>query len=323
MYAIEITDHGSSAVLEGTERSRPEPGENEVRIDVGAVGLNFADVEHRRGSYPDSPEPPYVPGMEAAGTIAATGPGVERAVGDRVVALLETGAYAEAVIAPTDRLFDIPDPVDLRTAAGFPVQFLTAYHALHGWGDLGDDDRVLIHAAAGGVGTAAVQLAAATAAEVFGTASTDEKLSLASDLGLDHPINYERRDIVDEVDRLTDGAGVDLVLDGVGGEAFYRSLDALAGFGRIVTYGVASGNVPAAATPRLLFENKSVHGFHLGHAFEHRPERTTAVAPDLLQRIGSGDLEVVVERTFPLADAAAAHEHLENRESVGKVVLEP
>lgn len=323
MHAIEITDHGGSDVLGVTDRPRPDPGDGEVLIDVEAVGLNFADVEHRRGRYPDGPEPPFVPGMEAAGTIAATGPGVDRAVGDRVVGFLETGAYAGAVVAPTHRLFAIPDSMDARTAAGFPVQFLTAYHALYEWGDLTADDRVLIHAAAGGVGTAAVQLAAATGAEVFGTASTAEKLSLAADLGVERAIDYEERDLADEIDRLTDGAGVDLVLDGVGGEAFYGSLDALAGFGRIVAYGVASGTTPAAATPRLFFENRSVHGFHLGHAFEHRPDRVTAPAPDLLERIADGDLEVVVERTFPLAEAGAAHEHLENRESVGKVVLEP
>lgn len=323
MRAIEITDHGPGDVLDLADKSRPTPGEHEVRIDVEAIGVNFADIDQRRGQYPDTPEVPYVPGMEAAGTIAETGPDVERTVGDRVVALLETGAYAETVVAPTHRLFEIPESVDLRTAAGFPVQFLTAHHALHERGNIDSDDRVLIHAAGGGVGTAAVQLAAATQSEVFGTASTAEKLALARDLGLDHPINYEAEDFVDEIDQLTDGTGVDLVLDGVGGESFYKSLDALDGFGRIVSYGVASGNVPAVATPRLLFENKAVLGFHLGHAFEHHPERVTDVALQLLDRIADDDLDVVIDRTFPLTEAAAAHEYVETRESVGKVLLEP
>ncbi|MFB6223875.1 MAG: zinc-binding alcohol dehydrogenase family protein [Haloarcula sp.] len=323
MRAIEITDHGTGGVLEVATKSQPAPGEHEVRIDVEAIGVNFADIDHRRGRYPDTPAVPYVPGMEAAGTITETGPGVERTVGDRVVALLETGAYAETIVAPTHRLFEIPDSVALHTAAGFPVQFLTAHYALHERGNITSDDRVLIHAAAGGVGSAAVQLAATTEAEVFGTASTTEKLALACDLGLDNPINYEDHDIVDEIDQLTNETGVDLVLDGVGGEAFYKSLDALAGFGRVVSYGVASGDIPAAATPRLLFENKSVLGFHLGHTFKHHPERVATVARQLLEQIAADDLEVVIDRTFPLADAATAHEYVENRESVGKVLLEP
>lgn len=323
MKAIEITDHGPSGVLESTDQVQSAPGPHEVLIDVEAIGVNFADVDHRRGQYPGSPDPPYVPGMEAAGTVVETGPKVDLAVGKRVVAFLETGAYAETIVAPTNRLFAVPDAMDLRTAAGVPVQFLTAYHALFEWGDVETAETVLIHAAAGGVGTAAVQLAAATDTTVFGTASSDEKLARAVDLGLDHPINYEREALVDEVDEHTDGAGIDLVLDGVGGKAFYGSLDALAGFGRIVVYGVASGNVPAAATPRLLFENKSVRGFHLGHAFEHQPARITAAMPGLLDRIVAGELDVIVDRTFPLADAATAHEHVESRESVGKVILEP
>jgi NADPH2:quinone reductase len=180
----------------------------------------------------------------------------------------------------------------------------------------------LIHAAAGGVGTAAVQLASLADAETFGTASTEAKISLALDLGLDHGIQYTETDFRDVIAAETD-EGVDLVLDGVGGQTFDRSLDALEDFGRIVTYGVASGEVAKADTSRLLFENKSVIGFHLGNAMRNRPESVLSAVPELSRLLADGELEVVVGETFDLEDAAAAHQYVEDRKSVGKVVLEP
>lgn len=322
MKSIVVTEFGSSDVLEARETDVPEPGAGEVRIDVAAAGLNFADVMQRRGHYRGGPEPPFVPGMEAAGTVDAVGDDVEREVGDRVVALTDE-AYAEYVTAPEASLFDVPESMSFAEAAGFPVQFLTAHNCLHNWGDLTAHDRVLVHAAAGGVGTAAVQLAAHAGAESFGTASTGEKLELAADLGLDHGVNYEEEDFREAVDAETEGEGVDLVLDGVNGETFDRSLDALASFGRIVVYGAASGEVAKPDTTDLLFENKSVLGFHLGNAIEKDPSRVLGAVSDLRRLLAQGDLEVVVGETFPLEDAAEAQEHLETRRSVGKVVLEP
>ncbi|WP_336037360.1 quinone oxidoreductase family protein [Halobacterium yunchengense] len=323
MHAIEVTEFGSDDVLERVERDRPEPGPGEVRIDVAAVGVNFADVMQRRGHYHGGPEPPYVPGMEAAGVVDAVGEGADAEVGDRVVAMLDGGAYAEYVTAPAFALFDVPEGTSFREAAGFPVQFLTAHHCLHEWGGLEADERVLVHAAAGGVGTAAVQLAALAGAEVFGTASTTEKLDLAERLGCDHPIDYTEDDFAEVVDGLTDGDGVDLVLDGVGGDTFRKSVDALSHFGRVVAYGAASGEPGTVDTATLLFGNKSVEGFHLGEAMRRDPERVYAAVPELSALLAEGDLEVVVGQTFDLADAAAAHRALENRETTGKVVLEP
>lgn len=322
MKSIVVTEFGSSDVLEVRETETPEPGPGEVRIDVAAVGLNFADVMQRRGHYRGGPEPPFVPGLEAAGTVDAVGEGVERDVGDSVVALTDE-AYAEYATAPEQSLFDVPEGMSFAEAAGFPVQFLTAYNCLHNWGDVTAHDRVLIHAAAGGVGTAAVQLADHAGAESFGTASTQEKLDLAADLGLDRGINYEESDFRDVVDEETDGDGVDLVLDGVNGETFDRSLDVLSPFGRVVVYGAASGDVASADTTRLLFENKSVVGFHLGNAIENDPARVLGAVNDLQRLLVQGELDVVVGETFPLEDAKAAQEYLENRQSVGKVVLEP
>jgi NADPH2:quinone reductase len=323
VLAIEVTEFGDDSVLEQVERDRPEPGPGEVLIDVEAVGLNFADVMQRRGHYHGGPEPPYVPGMEAAGTIAETGEGVGREEGERVVAMLDGGGYAEYATAPALALFDVPEQISFAEAAGFPVQFLTAYHCLHGWGGLDEDDDVLVHAAAGGVGTAAVQLASRHGATVYGTASTSEKLALAERLGCDHPINYTETDFAAETDDLAGGDGLDLVLDGVGGDTFRESVDAVAPFGTIVAYGAASGEPGTVDTATLLFGNKSVEGFHLGRAMQRDPERIYEAVPELSGMLASGDLEVVVGQTFALEDAAAAHRALEGRETTGKVVLEP
>lgn len=322
MQAIEVTEYGDAEVLRPVERDVPEPGEGEVRIETRAVGVNFADIQQRRGHYPGGPDVPFVPGIEAAGTVDGTGPGVDLAEGDPVVAMLNGGGYAEYAVADVRSVFPASG-LSFEEAAGFPVQFLTAHNCLHEWGGLSEDERVLIHAAAGGVGTAAVQLAAHVGAEVFGTASTDEKLALAEDLGCDHPINYVEADFAERVDDVTDGEGVDLVLDGVGGDVFERSLDALAHFGRLVFYGVASGDPPAADMTRVLFENTELVGFHLGQATRHDPGKAMAPVPELIQLLSTGEIAVQLGESFALEDAAAAHEHIEDRESLGKIVLEP
>jgi NADPH2:quinone reductase len=322
MQAIEVTAFGESDVLATTERDVPEPGPGEVRIAVEAVGVNFADIMQRRGHYQGGPEPTYVPGMEAAGTIEAVGDGVDRDVGERVVAMSDE-TYAEYVTANAAALFDVPEPMDFAAAAGFPVQFLTAHNTLFEWGGLEADERVLIHAAAGGVGTAATQLASETGAEVFGTASTQEKLDLAERLGVDHPINYTETDFAEQVNELTDGEGVDLVLDGIGGDTTGKSLDCLSHFGRMVSYGAASGRPGEVDTGTLLFNNYTVYGYHLGQSMERNPQRVLGAVPELTELLTSGDLEVIVGETFSLDEAAAAHEHIENRASSGKVVLEP
>lgn len=323
MQAVRIPDYGDPSVLEVVSVPTPEPGPDEVRIDVTAAGINFLDIEQRRGTYPDAPTPPYIPGIEVVGTIEAVGDAVDRPVGDRVAAILTRGGYAEAAIAPADALLELPDGLSAAEAAAVPVQFLTAHNTLFEWGGLEAGERVLVHAAAGGVGTAAVQLAANAGAEVFGTASTADKLRLAADLGVDHSINYTTADVAEEIAAVTDGAGVDLVLDGVGGEAFYAGLDALADGGRLVTYGLASGDIPTVATPRLLFANQSVIGYHLGHALDHTPDRVWSALPALQEQLTAGDLDIMISERFPLAEAPAAHTHIEDRESVGKVVLLP
>jgi NADPH2:quinone reductase len=322
MRAIEVTEYGDADVLESVERDVPEPGEGEVRIETRAVGINFADIQQRRGHYPGGPGAPFVPGVEAAGVVDATGDGVDLDEGDRVVAMLNGGGYAEYAVADVNSVFPAAG-LSFEDAAGFPVQFLTAHNCLNEWGGLESDERVLVQAAAGGVGTAAVQLADHAGAEVFGTASSAEKLDLAADLGCDHPINYVEEDFREVVDDVTDGAGVDLVLDGVGGDVFHRSMEALSHFGRLVFYGAASGEMPTAELTDLLMSNKELIGFHLGQASYHDPGRALAPVPELVSLIGSGEIAVQVGATFDLEDAAAAHGHIEDRESTGKVLLEP
>lgn len=322
MRAIEVTSYGDRGVIEQAERDRPEPGPGEVRIKVAAAGINFADIMQRRGHYHGGPEAPFVPGLEVAGTIDAVGEGVGRTVGDTVVTMVDNGGYAEYAIADAAGLLPVPEGLSMEEAAGFPVQFLTARNCLHEWGELEEGESVLIHAAAGGVGTAAVQLASAAGAEVFGTASTEEKLQLAADLGCDHPINYETDNFVAAVQEQTDH-GVDLVLDGVGGETTERSLDTLSYFGRMVVYGAASGTPGRLRTDNLLFGNYRIIGYHLGRAIQLRPMDVLGAVPELAEMLETGDLDVQFDRAFDLADAATAHEYIESRQSMGKVVLTP
>jgi NADPH2:quinone reductase len=212
--------------------------------------------------------------------------------------------------------------MSFEEAAGFPVQWLTAHNCLHEWGGLEEGESVLIHAAAGGVGTAAVQLAREAGAEVFGTASTQAKLDQAADLGCDHPINYTEEDFVEVCKAETD-YGLDLVLDGIGGDTTERSLDALKEFGRMVSYGAASGRPGQPPTDKLLFGNKTVIGYHLGRGIERQPMKVMGAVPELQEMLAEGTLEVQVGESFDLEAAAEAHEYIEDRKSSGKVVLTP
>jgi NADPH2:quinone reductase len=323
MQAIEISEYGDASTLRTVERDRPEPGEGQVRIEVRAAGINFADIMQRRGHYTGGPEPPFHPGMEVAGVVDAVGEGVGREPGQRVVGMVGGGGYAEFALGDARGLFDVPEGMSFEEAAGFPVQFLTAHNCLHEWGELEEGERVLVHAAAGGVGTAAVQLAREAGAEVFGTASTAEKLETAADLGCDHPINYTETDFAEAVNEITDGAGVDLVLDGVGGDTSQRSLDCLRDFGRMVVYGAASGQPGHPDTGTLLFNNQRVIGYHLGEGMAQRPSRVMSAVPPLTELLEAGTVEVQVGHTFELAEAADAHRAIEARETSGKVVLVP
>lgn len=324
MRAVAVPERGEEEVMEVADRSTPEPGPDEVRIDVRAAGVNFADVEQRRGTYRGGPEPPFVPGLEASGVVDAVGDRVDAwSKGDEVVCLLESGGYAERAVARADWTFPVPDDLDLATAGGVLVQAFTAHNALFLAGDLEADDAVLVHAAAGGVGSMAVQFAAVTGATVVATASTERKLSFAADCGADHLVNYEERDVASAVEAATDGTGVDLVLDGVGGDAFASGLDALAAGGTLVSYGVASGRVPTVATPRLLYHNRSVVGYHLLNGLRELPEEVLGATEHLFDLLARADVEATVTERAPLSEAAAVHAALANRDTRGRTVLVP
>lgn len=323
MQTVQFSEYGDSSVLEVTDVDDPTPGPNEVRIEASAIGINFKDIRQRKGLVPVD-NFPFTPGMEVAGTIDAVGGNVDREVGDNVVARVNNSAYAEKVIAPNNLLFDIPGSLSFTEAAAFPVQFLTAYGVLFNRGDLQAGDKVLIHAAAGGVGTAAVQLARIAGAEIFATASTDEKLELAGDLGADYLINYSTCSFHEEINKITGGEGVDLILDGVGGKVFKKSLDSLASYGNIVTYGAASGDPGTIEdSTRLYAGNNGVLGFHLTNTIKNDPERILSAVSQLSTQLEEEDLRVVVGKTFPLDQAGRAHDYIETRKSVGKTVLLP
>ena len=324
MRIIEVREYGTPSVLQVANHEQPTPSHNELRIEVEAAGVNFADVMHRRGTYPSGPSPPYVPGFEVAGVVDSTGSDVELFdIGDRVVSYVAsgTGGYAEYALAKPVHTFHVPDSVSLHEAVAVPIQFLTAHNCLFEWGGLDENDRVLIHAAAGGVGTAAIQLAREAGAEVFGTASTDVKLDRIDALGCDHCINYEETPFVEAIEQLTDGEGVDLVLDGVGGEVHHNSLRVLAPFGRLVAFGVASGEGTQLNSSGLLTHNLQVYGYHYGGALAEAPDRVLDPADGILQQLANESLETVLEDTIPLEKATMAHQRLESRNSVGKIVL--
>lgn len=313
MKAVQVSKYGGPEILEVVDAAVPVPGDKEIRIDVRAAGINFADIEKRRGNYLDGPEPPYRPGLEVAGVVETSSQEADLTTGDRAVALTTSGGYAEYAVAPIDAVIRLPKECSFVEGAALPVQWLTAHNALFEWGGLSAGERLLVTAAAGGVGTAAVQLATEADAVVIGVASTEEKREQIRSVGAEHAITY------DEIEKQT----VDLGLDGVGGSAFTDTVEALAPGGRVVTYGMASGHVPTVATPRLFFENKSVIGYHLEEALDRTPDRVLSAVPNLIESVSTGAVDVVIGDTFPLTAATEAHRNLQERESYGKLVLVP
>jgi NADPH2:quinone reductase len=300
---------------------QPEPGPGEVLVRIAYAGINFVDVYHRRGWYPQPL--PFTPGLEAAGVVAAAGPDVTAfAAGDRVAYSGAIGSYAEMNVVPADKLVPVPDGLELPVAAATMLQGMTAHYLSHSTYPLTAGHTALVHAAAGGVGQILVQLAKMRGALVIGTVSTEEKAALALEAGADVIIQYTKADFLEETMRLTEGAGVDVVYDSVGQDTFDRSLDCLRPRGTLVLYGQASGPVPLFDLQRLnqkgsLFITRP----SLGHYTATRQELADR-AGDLFRWLANGELTVRLDRVFPLADAAEAHRHMEERRSKGKVLLE-
>ncbi len=321
MKAIRIHETGAPEVMHLEEIETPTPKEGEVLVKVAAAGINYADLSQRQGAYLTRTITPSTMGLEFAGTIAALGPGLTTpAVGTRVVAFGE-GGYAEYAIAPVNSVIPIPDSLDFAHAAAFPVQGLTAYQLLRESAHLEKGESVLVHAAAGGVGTLAVQLAKLMGAgTVIGTASSEHKLALARRLGADVTINYTEDNWAEQIKNATGGKGADIILEMVGGAIAEQSLQCLAPYGRMVIYGAASGEVVQFSGIQLMYKNQAIIGYWLSSQLR-RADRVARAAMELMQYLATGKLEIIVEHTYPLAEAVEAHKAIAARKTVGKVVL--
>ena len=344
MRAVWITKHGGRGVLQVRETPDPLLGEGEIRIRVKACGLNFAEVTARQGLYPDAPKPPCVVGYEGAGIVEALGPGVASSeygdceVGSRVLYLSLFGGHADVVTVPARNVFRIPDSMSFEEAAALPVNYLTAHHILFEIRRIKAGEHVLIHAAAGGVGTALLQLCKTVPDVVtYGTCSAG-KHDYVREQGCDHPIDYRHTDYPPEIMRLTDGRGVDLIIDSLGGPDWRRGFQLLRQAGMLVACGVANINkgqkrhlfhvlstlvFSSRFSPlKLMDTNRAVAGLNMGHLW-NEPGLMRGQMESVLRYHQQGKIKPHVFETFPFDRAADAHAALEERLNTGKVLLIP
>ena len=323
MTVIEIQRPGQPEVLRPAERPDPLPGPDELLITVAAAGINRPDVMQRRGRYPPPAGASDIPGLEVAGTVAAVGSAVDGwREGDRVCALLAGGGYATLAVAPALQCLPIPAALNFIEAAAVPETFFTVWTNVFDRGRLKSGETALFHGGSSGIGTTAIQLAAARGVRVFATAGSDEKCRACEQLGAERCINYRRDDFVEMTTALTDGRGVDLILDIVGGDYVGRNLAALAMDGRLVQIGLMGGEAAPIDFRRILGRRLTITGSTLR---PRTPVEKGAIAAALREEVwpllASGRVKPVIYRTFPLAQAAAAHRLMESSEHIGKIVL--
>jgi NADPH:quinone reductase-like Zn-dependent oxidoreductase len=343
MKAVVLTGTGGYDVLQVQERPDPAVGPGEVRIAVKAAGINFADTMARVGLYPDAPKPPCVLGYEVAGEIESLGDGVtDHEVGDRVIAGTRFGGQAELITVPADQALPLPDELSFEQGAAFPVNYGTAYAALIMMGSLRERDRVLIHAAGGGVGISATQIARNAGAEIFGTASPSKHEAIRAQ-GVAHAIDYRSQDFEAETMRITGGEGVDLIIDAIGPTSFRKDYRLLRPGGRLVMYGLSENSkegkrdvpltlkslaaMPTATMPwwkslLIMNENKGVFGLNMLKWWDAEGNLDRVVEP-LMADLEAGRLQPVVAEAFPFDRAGDAHKFIAERRNVGKVVLFP
>ena len=320
MHAIRVSKTGDPGVLEYVEVEKPTPREGEALVRIEAIGVNYVDTYHRTGLY--KLPLPLTPGSEAAGVVEETGPGVpEVRRGDRVAYAMVPGSYAEYAVVPAARLVPVPPSIESRTAAALMLQGMTAHYLVASLYPVKKGDAVLVHAAAGGVGGLLVQMAKQRGARVFGTASTP-KLGLVRELGAEAAIDYTTSDFESEVMRLTGGAGVQAVYDGVGKTTFDKSLASLAVRGYLALYGQSSGPVAPFEPSRLAKKGTFLTRPSLNHYTLTRDELLWR-SREIFEAVANKTLRVRIDRELPLRDAAEAHRLLEGRKTTGKLLLMP
>jgi NADPH2:quinone reductase len=324
MRAIVVERWQEPKELVAREWPDPVPRAGEVVLDVEAAGCNFFDILLVQGKYQMKPPFPFIPGAEVAGVVRELGPGVTGvAVGDRVFGGLALGAFAERVALPASALHRMPEAMTFPEAAAFPVVYPTSLAALVLRANLRAGETLLVHAAAGGVGIAAVQIGKALGARVIATAGGAEKLEVARRAGADLAIDYSRSDWVEAVKQATGGRGADVIYDPVGGEIFDGSLKCIAWNGRLLVIGFASGVIPEVKANRILLKNISVVGLHWGAYAQHEPARVPEVFAELAKLYDQGKVRPLIFGTYGLDEVPQALEALAGRATFGKVVIAP
>lgn len=324
MKAIVCTELGPADRLRVEELPDPVPGSGEVVVDVAVAGLNFPDTLIIQGAYQFQPDLPFVPGAEAAGRVSAVGEGVEGvAIGDRVIALGLHGAFAEKWVVPADGLIPIPDVMSDEQAAGFGLTYGTSYHALKDRARLQPGETLVVLGAAGGVGSAAVEIGKAMGARVIAAASTDEKLRFCRELGADDLINYATEDLKNRMRELTGGEGADVVYDPVGGDLSEPALRSTGFGGRFLVIGFASGEIPSIPLNLPLLKVNSIVGVFWGSWSRRQPDASRRNFSELRQMVEEGRLSPRVSQVFSFDDRVEAFTTLTARRAVGKVLLRP
>ncbi|MDR4942669.1 quinone oxidoreductase [Bacillus wiedmannii] len=322
MKAIVVTSFGGPEVMQYTDVDIPVISEDQVLIRVVATSVNFADIKSRYGKKGNKALP-FIPGIDAAGIVERVGSHVKNIYpGQRVIAFPQNGSYAEYVVSNENLTFVLPDEVDFQIAAACPIVSFTSYNLLANVARLQQGESVLIHAAAGGIGTTAIQLAKRLGAgTVIGTVGNEAKSKIALDAGADYVICHQDVDFVEKVNELTNGEGIDVILDSISGTVSERSLKCLAYYGRLVHFGNASGEIGNFQTKDLHASCRSILGFSFGTTRKKRPELLQETANEVFRYLRDGRLKMKAAKSFPLQDAGKAHEWVESRKSTGKVIL--
>ncbi|GAA4687188.1 NAD(P)H-quinone oxidoreductase [Nocardioides nanhaiensis] len=323
MLTVQRTADGGPEVLHLMETDDEQPGPGEVALDVAATAVNRADLLQRQGHYPPPPGVTEVIGLECSGTVAAVGEGVtDWKVGDEACALLAGGGYASRVVCPVGQLMPLPPGTDLVTAAALPETACTVWSNVFMVAGLQAGDIFLVHGGAGGIGTMAIQVAAAAGARVITTAGSAEKLALCRELGAAVTIDYHEQDFVEEVKAATDGHGADVILDNMGAKYLGRNVSALATEGRLVVIGMQGGSRGELDLGKLLVKRGAVIATSLrGRPADEKARICASVAEHVWPLVGAGEVRPIIERTMPLTDVVAAHELMESGAHSGKIVL--